>query len=364
LAAELADRIARLGPIPFSDYMATVLYDPSRGYYARHARQVGRGGDFFTSVSVGPLFGRLLAHRFVNWWLEAGSPPAWRIVECGAHDGTLAGDVLTALKLECPAAFKSLEYIIREPLPELADAQRAKLASFSNVAILRNASDLKPKPGITFGNELLDALPFDVVQRIDGSWKLLEVDALNDRFQWSLGGLYESDDASLKGTFPEGYRTEVRRGYQEFLAPLGGLMTDGSLFLWIDYGFARPEYLAPERVTGTLRTFSNHRAGEDPFEKPGEIDITAHVDFTSVAEAGLGLGAVPTEFTNQGSWLTKLAGPWLASQDGNPDPVLIRQFQTLTHPGHLGSRFHVLEMTVGAEPSGELQPQVFSRLAL
>lgn len=169
---------------------------------------------------------------------------------------------------------------------------------------------------------------------------------------------------AIDGILPEGYRTEVRRDYLEFLAPLVTSVGEKGLLLWIDYGFARPEYLAPERTTGTLRTFSNHRAGEDPFEAPGEIDITAHVDFTAVAEAGLDIGAVPTEFTNQGSWLTGLARPWLASQDGNPDPALIRQFQTLTHPGHLGSRFHVLELAVGAVASDEARQRACSRLAL
>ena len=111
-SAELADllrgRIAAEGPLDFADFMAAALYHPDRGYYARGTGQVGKAGDFFTSVSVGPVFGRLLARRFARWWAGAGEPAAWRIIECGAHDGTLARDVLEALRDVSPEAFATL----------------------------------------------------------------------------------------------------------------------------------------------------------------------------------------------------------------------------------------------------------------
>src|SRR5690606_6271227 len=163
------------------------------------------------------------------------------------------------------------------------------------------------------------ALPFDVIQWEEGAWHESRVGVSSDRFQWVIHEDWAGNPPLIEGGVPSGYRTEIRTGLKDFLAPLAVLLEKG-LLLWIDYGFARPEYFASERTTGTLRTFSNHRAGEDPFETPGEIDITAHVDFTAVAEAGMSLGAIPSEFTNQGSWLTKLASTWLASQEGNPDP--------------------------------------------
>ena len=148
--------------------------------------------------------------------------------------------------------------------------------------------------------------------------------------------------AHLGDDFPESYRTEVRTNFRDFLAPLIRCLTSG-LLVWPDYGFARPEYYHPDRTAGTLRTFSKHRAAENPLATPGEIDITAHVDFTAVAEAAITLGCQPVLFTSQGAWLTEIGRDWLLSQEGNPDAAALRQFQTLTHPAHLGGSFHVLE---------------------
>ena len=174
----LRERIAAHGPLDFAGFMATALYHPELGYYARQARQVGRGGDFFTSVSLGPLFGDLLARRFLRWWQEAGHPENWRVVECGAHDGTLAADVLTALGSLAPAAFSGLQYAIPEPLPRLQAAQRETLRPFAErVRLLTNPAELaaQPLPGIAFGNEVLDALPFHVVEWQADGWHLCRV---------------------------------------------------------------------------------------------------------------------------------------------------------------------------------------------
>jgi SAM-dependent MidA family methyltransferase len=367
----LHERIQREGPLRFADFMAAALYDPQLGYYARETRQVGRGGDFFTSVSVGPLFGELLARRFLREWQESGSPENWRIIECGAHDGTLAADILAAITRLAPAALAALEYVIPEPLPLLREAQGKTLAGFEkNTRFLTAADELfsHPLPGIAFGNELLDALPFHVVEMHPGGWRECRVATdPNGGFIW------ENDQpvtdphlrdalAALGSAFPNGYRTEVRTNFFDFLAPLTRCLSSG-LLLWPDYGFARPEYYDPRRTSGTLRTFSKHRASDDPLKTPGEIDITAHLDFTAVAEAAIALGCHPTAFQNQGSWLTGISRDWLLSLEGNPDPSALRQFQTLTHPAHLGGSFHVLELSWN-HPGREIPPLDARRLAL
>lgn len=352
LGAVLRDRIAREGPLGFTGFMAAALYHPEFGYYAREPRQVGRGGDFFTSVSVGPLFGELLARRFVKEWENLGSPERWRIIECGAHDGTLATDVLGAVSRLEPAAFARLEYAIPEPLPRLQAAQRDTLAGFEGTTrFITEAGGLfaDPLPGVAFGNELLDALPFHVVEWRGGRWHECRVAAQGDGFVWEnehgiADPALQTALARLGKNFAEGYRTEIRTNLRDFLAPLTRCLTSG-LLVWPDYGFARPELYHPDRMRGTLRTFSNHRAAEDPLTGVGEIDITAHVDFTAVAEAALSLGAVPVGFKNQGNWLTETGRGWLLQQEGNPDASLLRQFQTLTHPAHLGGSFHVLELS-------------------
>lgn len=335
----------------FENFMAAALYEPSLGYYARETRQVGRRGDFFTSVSVGPLFGELLARRFLREWRESGSPARWRIIECGAHDGTLAADILGALSRLDPQAFWALEYAIPEPLPLLQAAQRESLGTFQGkMRFIRDASELfaEPLPGVVFGNELLDALPFHVVERVAGSWRECRVSLdSNDDFAWETGSSPADQELRealtlLGDDFPDGYRTEVRTNFRDFFSPLTRCLTSG-LFVWPDYGFARPEYYHPDRTNGTLRTFSKHRAAENPLATPGEIDITAHIDFTAVAEAALGLGCQPLLFKSQGAWLTEFGRDWLLSQEGNPDAAALRQFQTLTHPAHLGGSFQILE---------------------
>ena len=366
LGAILRARIARDGPLRFPDFMAAALYHPELGYYAREPRQVGRGGDFFTSVSVGPLFGELLARRFLRDWQESGRPARWRIVECGAHDGSLAADILQAISRLAPAALVGLDYVIPEPLPALRAAQRATLAAFPQATFPAEASALEPLPGIAFGNEVLDALPFHIIERRIGGWQEFRIAADRASFREVA---HEIDDPALTAAleklgnaFPDGYRSEIRTNFQDFLTPLTRCLSSG-LLLWCDYGFARPEYYHPGRSRGTLRTFSNHRAAEDPLATPGEIDITAHVDFTAVAEAGMALGCQPLRFQNQGAWLTEAARDWLISLEGNPDPAALRQFQTLTHPAHLGGSFHVLEMAWN-RPAPPLAAGDSHRLAL
>lgn len=360
--------MASQGPLDFADFMAESLYHPQFGYYAQEPRQVGRSGDFFTSVSVGPLFGMLLARRFLTEWGALGKPGRWRIIECGAHDGTLAADVLHELGRLAPDALQGLEYAIPEPLPRLQQAQQETLAAWpENFRSVTSTDELDPLPGIVFGNELLDALPFHLVERGPDGWQTCRVADGEAGFIWEISpdvpapALREALE-KIGDHFPVGYRAEVRTHFADFLAPLTRCLTRG-LLLWPDYGFARPELYHPDRTRGTLRTFSKHRAAENPLATPGEIDITAHVDFTAVAEAALALGAVPTVFRNQGTWLTEIGRDWLLSQEGNPDPALLRQFQTLTHPAHLGGSFHVLELAWN-QPATAPALDILHRLAL
>jgi len=347
----LTERIRRGGALGFPEFMAAALYEPALGYYARDPRQIGRGGDFFTSVSVGPLFGELLARRFLQEWRDAGNPDRWRIIECGAHDGRLAADVLSALSRLSPPAFRSLEYAISEPTVALQDAQRQNLQPFGQtVRFLNSPLELAadPLPGLAFGNEVLDALPCHVVEWSGDRWMECRVGLSGDDFVWEVGEIRDPSLnaalAPLSGPFPEGYRTEIRTGFQAFLEPLVRALDRGAM-IWLDYGFAREDYYHPGRATGTLRTFSKHLAGENPMAAPGESDITAHVDFTAVAEAARSLGGRAAELRDQGTWLTRIARDWLLAQEGNPDAAMLRQFQTLTHPAHLGRAFQVLELS-------------------
>lgn len=352
LARKILRQIDENGPLDFAAFMELALYEPKLGYYARHTRQIGRRGDFFTSVSTGPLFGKLLARRFLQHWRDIGEPQKWRVIESGAHDGTLALDILTAIHAISPTAAAALEYTIAEPLDSLRAAQNAKLSRFTkNIRQVANALALADErlPGIAFGNEVLDALPFHLVERHASSWLELRVGRDGDAsLAWTRHAITNpaliAAIAPLGEHFTEGHRAEIRSNFADFLQPLSAALDHG-LMIWIDYGFAAADLHHPLRHSGTLRTFSHHRAGDDPLANPGERDITAHVDFTAVAQAAMKMGGKVINFHNQGAWLTYLAHDWLTGREGHPSAAEIRQFQTLTHPAHLGGKFHVLEIS-------------------
>lgn len=366
LSGWIAAEIAARGAVAFPDYMEMALYDTERGYYAKSGSQVGRGGDFYTSVSVGPLFGRLLARRFVKGWDDAGNPGAWRILECGAHDGKLAADILSEIREIRPDAWQALEYAIPEPLPQLRELQATRLTGLARkLRIAGSTSELadSPLPGFAFGNEILDALPFHLVGMKGGCWREVHVAAhggslLLESRDVAGGSALGARLGHLGKDFPEGYRTEVRTNFGAFLGGLSSCLADG-IMLFTDYGFAAPEYYDRSRTTGTLRTFQNHMAAEDPLDCPGERDITAHVDFTDLANAAEPSGYRPTVFSTQGSYLTHLAKPMILGGELD-DPKLIAQFQSLTHPAHLGACFHAIELKKG----GAIPPEVRHRLAL
>jgi SAM-dependent MidA family methyltransferase len=357
----ITTRILKDGPLSFTEFQEIALYHPDHGYYAKNTTQVGQSGDFFTSVSVGPLFGQLLARRFLDWWEKQGKPSPWRICEIGAHDGKLAADILATIAELSPTAWEGLEYATFEPLSGLRDAQSKLLSPLaSKLRIGGNIDNLTPLPGIVFGNEILDALPFHLVCRGENDWQELYV---TSHFDWLPVAIDPHSPLSkklqsLEGDYPEGYQTEVRTNYISFLKCISNVINDG-LFLFIDYGFAAPEYYDVLRMTGTLRTFSGHRAGEHPLEEPGKKDITAHVDFTDLSRDAMSLGWYPVDFRPQGSYLTHVATAMI--QTGGIDtPKAIAEFKTLTHPAHLGASFHVIEFSKSKRPN----PEVLHRLAL
>lgn len=338
----MAEDLRADGPVPFAEFMAWALYDPELGYYAQPDRQVGKDGDFFTSVSAGPVFGDLLARHMASWALTQDQPV--RVVELGAHDGRLAVDVLEALGRHAPQC--ALEYVIIEPLEALARRQREMTKAHGDrVRVVASAAELTPQPTFIFGNELLDALPFHLVEAHENGWHELGVGVDEDGgFCWKDLGSAPAITGHLPNR-PPGYRTEVRPDLKAFFQPLIEVMTTGRM-MWIDYGFERDDYYHASRVSGTLRTYAGHRAAEDPLAMPGGQDLTAHVEWTAVREVLERLGGEVIRFETQSRFLTNLARPWLLEMEGSMgsgQAKLLRNFQTLTHPGQLGSRFQVME---------------------
>jgi SAM-dependent MidA family methyltransferase len=346
LAALLRERIrAGGGSISFADFMDVALYAPGHGYYASERAQIGRAGDFFTSVSVGPIFGELFAEQIVEVWETMGRPVGFMVAEAGANDGRLAHDILTWIRRERPDCAAVLTYWIDEPLAILQARQAARLGAFGDQVQWGRPEKIM---GVFLANELLDALPFLRVRWTGTQWVEMVVGASEVGWEWRERKIDDREIraflAALPGPLVPGYTTEVAPAVSHYVADVTARLAHGVAF-WIDYGFARTDYYLPERTNGTLRCYRAHRASDDPLAEPGEADITAHVDFSRVAEAARRAGGDVVGWVDQGRCLTGMAHRrLLASESSGPplDAAWKRQFQTLTHPGQMGRSFHVM----------------------
>jgi SAM-dependent MidA family methyltransferase len=336
----LRARIAHAGPIPFRDFMDAALYHPEHGYYTSGRAGIGRGGDFFTSVSVGPLFGTLLARQFAEMWERLGEPREFSIVEQGAHRGEFARDVLTALRANSPACFAATRYQIIEPSDALRSAQHATLGEFA--AHWSPTLDALPAfTGVHFSNELLDAFPVHAVAWDGSVWREIHVVLDGGRFVFTSAPLRAA--LAQLTPVPAGYRTEINLAALTWIDALATKLTRG-FALVIDYGFPRADYYRPERTTGTLTGYARHRRVDDLLAAPGETDLTAHVDFTALAGRALAAGLRVGGFTDQHHFIVALGALHFPATipDTPASQRELRAFKTLMHPQMMGRSFQVI----------------------
>jgi SAM-dependent MidA family methyltransferase len=350
----LEKQIARQGVIPFSQFMETALYCPDCGYYERTSRVVGRRGDFYTAVSAGPLFGELLAHRFGDWLEDCATRNAGggaQLVEAGAHDGQLALDLLSALGHQRPALAARVEYLIVEPSPRRRQWQREKLQAFAGrVRWVSGWEELPARSvrGVIFANELLDALPVHrlVWDARAKAWFELGVALRGDGLAWQRMALSVPAPelpAELLAVLPDGFTTEAGPAAAAWWRAAAGALGDGKLVTF-DYGLDAPDFFRPERAEGTVRGYRDHRPVADVLARPGEQDLTAHVNFSELIRVGEEAGLRTEATVSQASFLTDIVHRFWAASNMARDPIAgrARQFQTLTHPEHLGRSFRVL----------------------
>jgi len=343
--------------------MELALYCPLCGYYEKKEDSPGKHGDFYTSVSVGPLFGQFLAFQFAEWLSEFGGrnakrgiPASLQIVEAGAHDGRLAADILEWLQRERPQLFEQIEYCIIEPSLRRREWQTETLSKFTpHVRWFDTPHSALRTPNaytIIFSNELLDAFPihrfaWDADNR---TWFELGVKLEGDRFVWarllparpsSIRHLPSSPE--LLAVLPDNFTTEVCPAAEAWWRDVANSLTHGKL-LTFDYGLSAEEFFLPQSANGTLRAYRNHQLADDPLANPGEQDLTAHVNFTAIQQAGENAGLKTESFTSQSQFLTRIAEKLWRDKNclGEWAPEQTRQFQTLTHPNHLGRAFHAL----------------------
>lgn len=330
--------------------MERALYEPGLGYYATETIRTGKSGDFITNVTVGSCFGTLLASRIAEYWRELGGPDSFLLVEQGANDGQLMQDILEWLSEHRPECRKAAQIHFIEPLKNARQNQAARCPEATWHADLPGELG---SHGVFFCNELLDAFPVQRFRNTQDGWVELCVTLADDgeSFCWLERPAGRDALKVLASAFPhapdEGFTTEITPGLQRWMTAASRLFARG-LWLITDYGLDAAEYYHSSRAQGTLRGYRRHQLlAEDLLSHPGEIDLTCHVNWTSLLELAPSLGLEVVDFKDQMRFLTNQAVPMLKSIT-NPDPRelrWLRQFQTLTHPGQLGAKFQTLQLT-------------------
>lgn len=351
LSARIRETIAAAGGwIDFARYMELALYAPGLGYYAAGSAKLGAPGDFVTAPEISPLFGETLAAQVAEVLDRTGGD----VVELGAGNGRLAADVLAGLKARdrLPACYRILEVS-----PDLRQRQQACLQA-EVPELIDRIEWLEALPqritGVVLANEVLDALPVHLLSwRREGMFErgvIAEVAGFAwDERELGPGHLREAA-AALPVQAP--YASELALAAPALVATLAGALDRGALLL-IDYGFGRGEYYHPQRSGGTLMCHYRHRAHDDPFYLPGLQDITAHLDFTALAYAGIDAGLQLLGYTTQAQFLINcgiadLLARTPADQAGAYLP-LAAGVQKLLSPAEMGELFKVMALGRGID---------------
>ena len=355
LIAAISSEIIRNGPIPFVRFMELALYHPQFGYYMRQPdgadrERIGWSGDFYTSSDVHPILGRAIAAQARQMDELMGCPTPFTIVEAGAGKGLFARDCLAAIYAEQDGFAARVRYVLIERSAVMKELQRQNLGPWLTtpglVTWVDGLDGLAPQSvtGLFFSNELIDAFPVHRVQVAAGRTEELYVDYRDGRFVNCFKPLSTAVLvqylAQLNPTWPEGYRAEVNLlaiGWMEQVARL----MDRGFVLTIDYGHTAQDLYGPERKDGTFLCYFQQRANDDPFMRIGEQDMTAHVDFSSLASVGETQGLHVTGFTNQMSFLMGLGVEEMVEKL-EPESPAFRAAIHLLKPNGMGSTFKVL----------------------
>jgi SAM-dependent MidA family methyltransferase len=381
----IEEEIRERGPIPFSRYMELCLYHPELGYYSRNAAQFGKAGDFYTSSDIHAVFGRLLARQFEEMWRVLGSPERIVIKELGPGRGLFAQDVMDWSEKKFPEFFNALQYVlveqsgalrerIKQTLVRRFESGKVEFATGKSALLTNSAADVIPGlafgtslafPTIVFANEFFDALPVEVVSS-EGS---MRVDARAGRFveTWASASAEELELLDRYSVQPEeGERVEVPLVSQSEMH--GAASIERGFLVCIDYGYTRDEQLAG-RHRGTLKVIRQHSVSTNPYEAPGEQDITADVNFSAIAAAAEEKGMHAEKLVTQSQFLMGI-GEENQFTDAFEDcrfpqerAKVALQLKHLVTPAGIGESFHVLVASkgVGVERSSSLAGLTFGR---
>ena len=356
----LGERIRRSGPVSFAEFMLECLYHPSHGYYSR--ANTHRFGDYYTSVDVHPIFGRLLARQFEEMWKFLGSPCPFLLIESGAGVGRLAGHILDFSARALPAFYAALEYIAveRSAARRAGHAEHFRTHLAARHAISADEIPLAIPAGCIFSNELLDALPVHRVAMELGTLREIYVgfdgaqftEVLGQPSVPALGQYFHEQGIAIE----DGQVAEVCLEACDWIENAGRALERGFI-LTIDYGHEARVLYDEHHNRGTLLAYRSHTISENLLDAPGEQDLTSHVNFTALDLWGRRAGLLRTGLVTQSQFLVALGrGNEFADlyESGETEMEKLRArllLKNLIHPEGFGEKFQVLVQRKGiAEP--------------
>jgi SAM-dependent MidA family methyltransferase len=358
LVEKLVTRIERGGPISFAAFMEAALYDPEFGYYMTTGPRIGREGDYYTSLDVHPIFAELVGRQIAQAAEEIVSSGEFTIVEMGAGKGLLAQHLLNAYRRDKPDFLARLRYLLVERSPAMVETQKQRLRELTGAGVRiawvpdLDAVSADSITGVFLSNELVDAFPVhrlvkrplglrEIVVGWDGS-RFIEIEA--PPFSHDLEAYFARLGISLE----VGQQAEVNLQALKWMRQVGTRLRRG-LVVTIDYGHAAADLFAPARKTGTLLGYYRHTVSDSPYVRVGQQDLTAHVDFTSLALAGQDVGLKVTGFTNQLHFLIGL-GIESAFAGLDPESPQSAAMRELLRPDGMGTTYKILIQHKGMSP--------------
>jgi SAM-dependent MidA family methyltransferase len=349
----LLDTIKQSGPLTFAHYMALCLYHPDYGYYTQGRDRTGTEGDYFTSADLHPIFARLIARQAAEMWEILDRPSRFGWVEMGAGRGLFAQDFLSWVKSVLPDFASALDYVAIEPSPRQCAHLREHftVGRRGPVRLLRTLEELEPITGCFFSNELVDAFPVAVVIRAGGHLKEVYVAAHGDELCEKFGRISNPAIAAAVACYAngleEGCRVEVNLMATQWMRSVAEKLVRG-LVITVDYGDLAAYLYTPSRQRGTLLAYRRHAESEDYFSAPGDFDLTAHVNFSALIDAGKEAGLEFTGFTSQQKFLLALGeeNQFADLSDAGANEVERLKdrlkLKRLIHPEGMGNIFKVL----------------------
>ncbi len=362
LVKKISSEIIELGPISFARFMELALYDSEYGYYMTHGKtptenprgngdsQIGWQGDFYTTPCLSPLLAKALVRQAQEIDEDLGHPDPFIVLEMGAGEGLLARDFLSHCEFFSPQFFQRVKYILIDRSPSMKVRHEQSVASFiQRGAQVSWASSLEEcdtqlVTGMLFSNELVDAFPVHRIKVENGNLKELYVDFEEGQFVERVKDPSSTELEKVLGDYeenlPDGFTTEVNLRALSWMKDVARVMKRG-VVLTIDYGHVAQDFYSPSRKTGTLLCYTLHRVHVDPYQQIGLQDITAHVNFSSLAIAGKREGLEITGFTDLMHFLMGLGIEEMIQEIG-PDSEQGRAAAQLLHPAGMGRTFKIL----------------------